>query len=157
MKSTYFRTRQPLTSSRAVSISTTSSWLSISTFPTTRKTMCTASAVPPAEQTAKGWPSLSFQPKNNSNSNASKNSWIRKSIKYRSIPNSAKHLYTSPKNTPTCVVAEDAPAKTAEKGKATTAPAAATTNAAEEDRGRKHRLTFINMSAGIYTNAGRRL
>ena len=69
--------------------------------------MCTASAVPPAEQTAKGWPSLSFQPKNNSNSNASKNSWIRKSIKYRSIPNSAKHLYTSPKNTPTCVVAED--------------------------------------------------
>ena len=86
-----------------------------------------------AEQTAKGWPSLSFQPKNNSNSNASKNSWIRKSIKYRSIPNSAKHLYTSPKNTPTCVVAEDAPAKTAEKGKATTAPAAATTNAAEED------------------------
>ena len=106
--------------------------------------MCTASAVPPAEQTAKGWPSLSFQPKNNSNSNASKNSWIRKSIKYRSIPNSAKHLYTSPKNTPTCVVAEDAPAKTAEKGKATTAPAAATTNAAEEDRGRKHRLTFIN-------------
>lgn len=92
-----------------------------------------------------------------SNSNASKNSWIRKSIKYRSIPNSAKHLYTSPKNTPTCVVAEDAPAKTAEKGKATTAPAAATTNAAEEDRGRKHRLTFINMSTGIYTNAGRRL
>mgnify|MGYP000217123795 CR=1 FL=1 len=51
----------------------------------------------------------------------------KESIKYRSIPNSAKHLYTSPKNTPTCVVAEDAPAKTAEKGKATTAPAAATT------------------------------
>ena len=25
----------------------------------------------------RGWPSLSFQPKNNSNSNASKNSWIR--------------------------------------------------------------------------------
>ena len=68
-------------------------------IPTTRKTTCTASAVPPAEQTAKDWPSLSFQPKNNSNSNASKNSWIRKSIKYRSIPNSAKHLYTSPKNT----------------------------------------------------------
>ena len=49
------------------------------------------------------------------------------------------------------------PRKDGGKGKATTAPAAATTNAAEEDRGRKHRLTFINMSAGIYTNAGRRL
>ena len=104
-----------------------------------RKTTYTASAVLPAEQTAKGWPSLSFQPKNNSNSNASKNSWIRKSTKYRSILNSEKLLYTNPKNIPICAAVEDAPVKTVEKEKATITPAAVT-SAVEVDQERKHKL-----------------
>ena len=108
-------------------------------FPTIRKTTYTASAVLPAEQTAKGWPSLSFQPKNNSNSNASKNSWIRKSTKYRSILNSEKLLYTNPKNIPICAAVEDAPVKTVEKEKATITPAAVT-SAVEVDQERKHKL-----------------
>ena len=56
------------------------------------------------------------------------------------IPIDHKLLYTNPKNTPTCAVAEDVPAKTAEMQKKTTAPAVTTTtNAAGEDRERKHK------------------
>ena len=96
----------------------------------------------PAERMVKVWPSLSFRPKNNSNSNVSKNSLIRMSIKYRSIPNSAKPLYTSQKNMPTYAVEEDVPVKTAEK-QTTTEGKATTVRAVGEDPEKKPEKTHL--------------
>ena len=64
------------------------------------------------------------------------------SIKYRSILNSAKPLYTSQKNMPTYAVEEDVPVKTAEK-QTTTEGKATTVRAVGEDPEKKPEKTHL--------------